>query len=293
VGELLGSDWVRRVQVVFTDGDSEEITMLKLTIESFVSMYRQSNQDNLGLCTHYATHKRCMYHVIYKSFDAYGPKKIKATGTKARSSDAWRKFDELIDNIRSWMYSWACPGGCETEEEWFISYKLLCIYLSRHNDDLATVIRMNNGLVVYGGDNICVKPTQTQDTTMGPFTQDIYSKNNEYSDENEPMGNVNDDDVVSLSTENVSANQKENFDTDIPILKGYYYELIHSLESLNPTRRQKHIDNAKEALMALICDVKAEKNIIQTNTTSGNSGIQSTGIIHSQRMVQISKKHRR
>ena len=169
--------------------------------------------------------------------------------------------------------------------------KTICINYS--NDDLATVIRMNNGLVIYGGDNICVKPTQTQDTTMGPFTQDIYPKTNENSDENEPMGNVNDDDdEVILAATNVSANQKDNLDADIPILKGYYYELIHSLESLNPTRRQKHIDNAKNALMALICDVKAEKNIIQTNTTSGNSGIQSTGIIHSQKMVQISKKHK-
>jgi hypothetical protein len=108
---ILGKD-IARIQMVISDGDSQEITQINNLIESLMTQARR---------------QRCAWHVVDRSWDRYVYKVPKAGTKKLRSratyAETLRKF------LFQWMYSWMTKA-CETKDEYEASKALFVHYLS-------------------------------------------------------------------------------------------------------------------------------------------------------------------
>jgi hypothetical protein len=137
---LLGKDVLKRIKIIVTDGDPQEISQLDDAIASFFP-------EAYGI--------RCSWHIIFP--EAYGircswhiidrgwNKKVKvALGGKLRKKRALAslgqprqkaaplaELNKTARTIYCWMFSWAQPSYCETEEEYFLSEALFMNLLPR------------------------------------------------------------------------------------------------------------------------------------------------------------------
>lgn len=110
---LLGKEYISRVNVVITDGDSQETSQLDIAIaQHFPNVCRV----------------RCGWHIVDR-----GWKRVCPTH-KAVPRPNQESFKIVCKQLKAWLYSWMTPQ-CETEEEYIISKALLCAYL-QHPDFL-------------------------------------------------------------------------------------------------------------------------------------------------------------
>lgn len=122
---LLGSVHVRRIAVVFTDGDSTETGQLDEAI------------DNIFIN---ARRRRCGWHIVSRGMDVRIPKK----GTIEKRLQ--KRYETIQANISDWIYSWM-DDRTETEEEYEVSKALLLQYLS--SDDFLDVCGSNTQACYY------------------------------------------------------------------------------------------------------------------------------------------------
>jgi hypothetical protein len=80
---LLGHKWLQHVQVIITDGDSQETSQLDIAMPKFFPQ------------AHWV---RCGWHIVDQGWKRYGPCKLNASGANAK-----KKYDLL--NI-------GCTHGC-------------------------------------------------------------------------------------------------------------------------------------------------------------------------------------
>lgn len=74
-------------------------------------------------------------------------------------------------------------------------------------------------------------------------------------------------------------------------LKGYFFEMIHSMKVLDPLIRMRYFKEAKDVMVNLTAKMKAEKNgsmMAQEDLTH-----KSSAITHKEKMIQLSKRSRR
>jgi hypothetical protein len=107
---MLGEEYLREINVIITDGDSQETTQLDIAIASFFP-----NVMRL----------RCGWHIIDRGWNAHGPKSTAATKDKR---DEWTI---VLRVLQTWMYSWMRPECCESQEELDISKALFEAYVQK------------------------------------------------------------------------------------------------------------------------------------------------------------------
>ena len=116
---LLGKQWRTQTLLAITDGDSNEINQLRLSINTGL-------QDDSLVRTH---HRRCSAHFILKALDNYGPSIQRAIG-KRKSGENYVAYKAILRNVKNWCFSFAQPGYCETADECELSQSLLLDYIS-------------------------------------------------------------------------------------------------------------------------------------------------------------------
>jgi hypothetical protein len=105
---MLGMEFLKQVQVIITDGDSQETTQLDLAIKKIAP---------------HVTRLRCGWHIIDRGWNAHGPK---SNAAPLHKKEEWAI---VLRVIQKWMYSWMRPGYCESEEELNISKALFVAYI--------------------------------------------------------------------------------------------------------------------------------------------------------------------
>jgi hypothetical protein len=104
---LLGREFIGRVKVIVTDGDSQETSQLDIAI----ALHFQN------VCR-----VRCGWHVVDRGWIRCCP------GVRSVSRQNQSAFKANIIQIKAWLYSWM-HSTCESEEEYIISKALLAAYL--------------------------------------------------------------------------------------------------------------------------------------------------------------------
>jgi hypothetical protein len=105
---LLGKDYISRVKVIVTDGDSQETSQLDIAI---------------ALHFHNVCRVRCGWHVVDRGWLRCGP------GVRSVPRANEQAFKAITNQVKAWLYSWMRPC-CETQDEYKISKALLTAYLS-------------------------------------------------------------------------------------------------------------------------------------------------------------------
>ena len=116
---LIGKEVLNKVSIVVTDGDSQEITQLEDAVKKhFPSVYRL----------------RCSWHIIDRgwhkkvnvSLGGHARRKRPALlkGTRRRKAAPMTNINKTARTIYRWIFSWAQPSYCETQEEYFVSKAL-------------------------------------------------------------------------------------------------------------------------------------------------------------------------
>ena len=105
---LLGKDYISRVKVIVTDGDSQETSQLDIAI---------------ALHFHNVCRLRCGWHVVDRGWLRCGP------GIRSVPRANEKAFKAITNQVKAWLYSWMRPC-CETHDEYKISKALLTAYLS-------------------------------------------------------------------------------------------------------------------------------------------------------------------
>lgn len=105
---LLGKDYISRVKVIVTDGDSQETSQLDIAI---------------SLHFHNVCRVRCGWHVVDRGWLRCGP------GIRSVPRANEKAFKAITNQVKAWLYSWMRPC-CETHDEYKISKALLTAYLS-------------------------------------------------------------------------------------------------------------------------------------------------------------------
>ena len=124
---LIGKDVLDKISVVITDGDSQEITQLENAVEKFFrNVYRL----------------RCSWHIIDRGWQ----KRVKIPlggqvrrkrpdhlhGQSRRKASALTELNKTARTIYRWIFSWAQPSYCESEEEYFVSKALFMQFIQSH-----------------------------------------------------------------------------------------------------------------------------------------------------------------
>jgi hypothetical protein len=104
---LLGKEYIARVKVIVTDGDSQERSQL-----------------DIAIALHYrdVCRVRCGWHVVDRGWNRVCP------GVRSVSRGNEKAFKAICIEIKNWLYSWM-QASCETEAEYKISKALLAAYL--------------------------------------------------------------------------------------------------------------------------------------------------------------------
>lgn len=109
---LLGKEVLSKVNVIITDGDSQEFT----SIDQAIFKYFKS-----------AIRLRCGVHVVMKTFE----KSVMSSNFMPHKE----KAEAQLQMIKNWVYSWMNGSSCYTKEQYELSKALLFQYLS-HDADL-------------------------------------------------------------------------------------------------------------------------------------------------------------
>jgi hypothetical protein len=145
--ELLGKDWWYRTNIIFTDGDSSEIQMLRNALDSYLHLHNSSIPPGRTK----AAQRRCAFHIVFKSMDNHGPRLSLGPSGKKRSGDSAIHYNHMMKIIMGWLSSWFLPGYCESKEEWEISHSLFMKFL--HSEEVTSKIGQLNVEAV----NNCVR----------------------------------------------------------------------------------------------------------------------------------------
>ena len=105
--QLLGQIYIQLVQVIFTDGDSQETSALDEAIDLFFPNARR---------------RRCGFHIVMQGMNTQLPKNS-VVQTKNRPA-----FDAYMGEISNWIYS-LMSEETESEEKFLISRALLYAYV--------------------------------------------------------------------------------------------------------------------------------------------------------------------
>ena len=145
---LLGKEVLNKLSIVVTDGDSQEITQLEDSVNKFFpGVYRM----------------RCSWHIIDRGWH----KKVKVSlgghshrkrplhlrGKKRQTMQPPTELNKTARTIYRWVFSWAQPSYCETEEEYLVSKALFMIFVQSNQvkdlfgsifvDSVVTFVREN------------------------------------------------------------------------------------------------------------------------------------------------------
>jgi hypothetical protein len=107
----LGKD-IGRIQMVISDGDSQEITQINNLIESLMP---------------HARRQRCAWHVVDRNWDRCVHKVPKAGTNKLQHRATYAETLRIV--LFNWMYSWMTKA-CKTKDEYEALKTLFVHYLS-------------------------------------------------------------------------------------------------------------------------------------------------------------------
>jgi hypothetical protein len=125
---LLGSKYVNDVSMILTDGDNQTIIQLEQAIDKRFGFHEDGTPK--------VERARCSWHIIDRGWFSHvkyplgglsrkrRPKHL--LGTKRPKPKELTAANQLSRKIYRWLFSWAQPGYCETEEEFLVS-KALCV----------------------------------------------------------------------------------------------------------------------------------------------------------------------
>jgi len=132
---LLGADHLANVRALVSDGDSQEIVQLNGALDKFFP-----NAQRL----------RCSWHIVDRGWARWvkfslgghsqSQRKAHLKGKQRKKATPLTFAHKLSRVLYRWIYSWAEPGYCETEEEFRLSYALFVKFLdsSLVNETLPT-----------------------------------------------------------------------------------------------------------------------------------------------------------
>ena len=124
--ELFGEQVVKKIRHMITDGDSQEVDVLRRTIARHMPWVHQG---------------RCAWHIIYKGFDRRCPH----ASSVGSDPIARKAFKAMVKFILTWAYSWMYSGHCESLEELVVS---ACIFQSfLDSDDVLKAFGLQHYLV--------------------------------------------------------------------------------------------------------------------------------------------------
>ena len=118
---LLGVAFLQLIQVVVTDGDSQETSQLDIAIAKFFPQ---------------ALRVRCGWHLVNRGLKRYG------VGIKSIAPDHQDTWKATYSTIQLWMYTWM-RSNCETEEEYNLFKYLFESFLVR-SDEAVEVAGVEN-----------------------------------------------------------------------------------------------------------------------------------------------------
>lgn len=113
---LLGKEDLKRVQLVLTDGDSQEFNALDESIFTFISNAKRG---------------RCGYHLVEKSYQKYGP------SVKQFRNETVGKAIEAV--IKDWVRSWINGSSCGTLEQYELS-KAMLVHTLMNNREIRAAL---------------------------------------------------------------------------------------------------------------------------------------------------------
>jgi hypothetical protein len=106
--KLLGDSLLKRINVIISDGDSQEISQL----------------DNAIIdCYPHMQRLHCGRHIVEKGWQKHCP------GEHSVDVPFREPFKHLLKHVKKWIYSWMKPGYCETEDKYHLSKVILIHYL--------------------------------------------------------------------------------------------------------------------------------------------------------------------
>lgn len=101
--KLFPKEVLRKVIIIITDGDAQEM---------------QAVDESIGEFFIFAIRVRCGWHIIDRGFFRLGPKCGKSM--KKKDKNAYKRIKKIL---KAWMYTW-CTRRCRTKEEFQVSYFL-------------------------------------------------------------------------------------------------------------------------------------------------------------------------
>jgi hypothetical protein len=105
---LLGITYLQRVQVMITDGDSQEFQQLDAAIAKFFPQTQRV---------------RCGWHLVNRGWRGNAP------GPDAAPRHCKKEWYAELKTLQFWIYSWMLPGYCEDEIEYRVSKALFVEYI--------------------------------------------------------------------------------------------------------------------------------------------------------------------
>jgi hypothetical protein len=124
---LIGKDVLNKINIVVTDGDSQEITQLESAVSKYCpNVYRL----------------RCSWHIIDRGWarhvtvplGGHSRKKrpVHRKGKVRQKAPPLTECNKTARTIYRWMFSWAQPSYCESEEEYVVSKALFMQFVQSY-----------------------------------------------------------------------------------------------------------------------------------------------------------------
>ncbi len=154
---LIGKDVLKKINIVVTDGDSQEITQLESAVAKFCpNVYRL----------------RCSWHIIDRGWQrhvtvplgGHSRKKrpVHRRGKVRKKAPPLTESNKTARTIYRWIFSWAQPSYCESEEEYLVSKSLFIQFVQSYQveslfgkDFIASVTRFVRENVFPHEDRFC------------------------------------------------------------------------------------------------------------------------------------------
>ena len=108
---LLPMDIFKRTRFILADGDPQQANEIIGAIESYAVNARRGS---------------CAWHIVHMGWKRNARNESCLPTNPATMR---QKFSVMKQIICAWIYSWMCPGYCETEEEYNVSKTLLFAFL--------------------------------------------------------------------------------------------------------------------------------------------------------------------
>jgi hypothetical protein len=146
---LIGQEVLNKVSIVVTDGDSQEINQLEDAVNKFFpNVYRI----------------RCSWHIIDRGWHKKvnvplgghsgrkRPPELK--GKKRRKPPLLTPQNKTARTIYRWIFSWAQPSYCESEEEYFVSKALFMKFVQSRQVRVSFGVIFVQSVVTFARENV-------------------------------------------------------------------------------------------------------------------------------------------